>query len=37
MTINKVQTSMLNKTQAIEKRNSVPYPTEMTVSDFGFF
>ena len=35
--INKVQTSMLNKTiKAIEETNSVPYTTEMTVSDFDF-
>ena len=26
-----------NTTEAIEETNSVPYATEMTVSDFGFF
>ena len=36
--INKVQTGMLNKTiEAIEETNSVPYATEMAVSDFGLF
>ena len=36
--INKVQTVILNKTiKATEETNSVPYATEMTVSDFGFF
>ena len=36
--INKVQTGMLNKTiETTEETDSVPYATEMTVSDFGFF